>query len=73
MFDSVDFEHGFVSIEDAGQSVLTNTKFGERATGQRLEEVVGVPPLGEDYLVEFGDDPVLDVPVEPLELIGGAR
>lgn len=64
VFDAMDFQDGFTTIERACKAVLAYTKFGERTTSERFQEFVGVSPLGIDNLVQLGNDSVLDVGVE---------
>ena len=61
MFDPVYFENRFVVVEGTREAVLADAEFRERSAGERFEELTRFSPLGVDDLVEFRDDPVLDV------------
>ena len=63
------FQYMVVPIHDTAESVLSDTEFRERTTGERFEEIVGITPFGVDNLVQFRDDAVLDVSIEAFELI----
>ena len=45
VFDTVEFQHRLVSVENAGYPILSDAEFRERTAGQRLEELVGIAPL----------------------------
>jgi hypothetical protein len=45
MFDTVDFQHRLTPIENAGEPILADAEFRERAPGQRFDEFVRVAPL----------------------------
>lgn len=56
MFDTVDLQYRLVPVENAGEPLLSDAAFRERAAGQRLGEFAEVAPLRIDILVEFRDD-----------------
>lgn len=70
MLDSVYFEDGAFIIEHASESILSNAEFRKRPTSQWFENVHWFAPLRGTDLVEFRNDPILNVMVETVELFG---
>mgnify|MGYP000654591925 FL=1 len=45
MFDTVNFQHRLAPVKNAGEPILSNAEFRERAAGKRFEKFVGLRSL----------------------------
>ena len=72
MLNPVYFNHHRIMVKDTCETILPNSKFGERTTGQRFQIICRIPPIRVDNLVEFRNDSILDVRIQSIEF-GAAR
>ena len=73
MLDAVNFEHPVLVIGNARETALSDAQLLERATRERFEVITWITPLGSNHFVQFRDDAVLRMGVEPFEPIDGSR
>lgn len=61
MLDPMYFEDQPIVIEGACDTVLSDTEFRKRSTGQGFKKIVRISPLRVHDIIEFRNDAILDV------------